>query len=247
MLFTSIVTYAAPQTPIDGIKDSKQLLLVIAPTWNDPVASLQRYQRDKNNQWTKVGEPIPVFVGKKGMAWGTPFQPNSNDPIKHEGDGKAPAGVFNIGDEFGFGPQKNKHMAYLQLTDTSFCADDINSTHYNQVIDISTVRPDWGPNTGELMGPHHQPLYEKGALVQYNSTGIVDKKLGGRGSCIFIHIWRHPPSEISTENGTAGCVAMEKANLEEVLNWLNSKKKPLIALFPQDPYNSVKKQWDLPI
>lgn len=235
MLIASLTTYASPA--LEKINNSNQLLLVRAPDWDATRAVLERYQRDENtHHWIRIGKPIPVVIGKKGMGWGTPFFPNSlSDPTKQEGDGKSPAGIFEIGSAFGFAsPSSLLKMPYLQLTDTSFCVDDENSSHYNQVIDTRTITRDWAPNTGEAM--RTQALYEKGAIIQYNTPNPIKH----RGSCIFMHIWRNAYS------GTAGCITMEKSNLELVLNWLDQTKNPLIALFPQNIYDNIKIQWKLP-
>jgi L,D-peptidoglycan transpeptidase YkuD (ErfK/YbiS/YcfS/YnhG family) len=46
----------------------------------------------------------------------------------------------------------------------------------------------------------------------------------GKGSSIFMHIWR------SAEKGTAGCVALAKPNLIQTMRWLNKDKKPMIKV-----------------
>src|SRR5437763_433597 len=62
----------------------------------------------------------------------------------------------------------------------------------------------------------------------------------GRGSCIFMHIWAGP------EKGTAGCTAMEQPNLEELMRWLDAKKRPLLAQLPEAEYARLRAAWKLP-
>jgi hypothetical protein len=39
---------------------------------------------------------------------------------------------------------------------------------------------------------------------------------------------------------------MEETNLSEVLNWLDAKQKPLIAILPVQVYSNIKAKWKLP-
>jgi len=220
------------------LNHSKQLIVVRSPGWNTLQGSLQRYQRiGLSNQWQPIGKTIPVVIGKNGMGWGINFSaPNSGGPIKIEGDGKSPAGIFSIDRAFGFSNQteKNIKLNYLPITNTTFCVDDQKSKYYNQVIDdISKItQPDW--HSGEQMST--VPHYKWGAIVQYN----MNHPETGRGSCIFMHIWTN------AETGTAGCIAMEEPNVKQVLAWLDPMQKPVIALLPETEYQKLQKKWDLP-
>ena len=45
------------------------------------------------------------MFGKNGLAWGKGIADNLDQrdgPVKHEGDGKAPAGIFKLGTAFGY-------------------------------------------------------------------------------------------------------------------------------------------------
>jgi L,D-peptidoglycan transpeptidase YkuD (ErfK/YbiS/YcfS/YnhG family) len=57
-------------------------------------------------------------------------------------------------------------------------------------------------------------------VVGYNTDPVV----AGRGSAIFLHIWKGPGQP------TAGCVAMEEADLERIVAWLDPDQKPQIIL-----------------
>jgi D-alanyl-D-alanine dipeptidase len=225
----------AATTPQTLVAQSQQLIIVSTPNWNSVAGEMQRFSRDSTKHaWHAVGKSVPVVIGKNGMGWDMHLK-NNNDqsPIKHEGDGLTPAGVYAIGPAFGFDEKNNNKLAYFPLTDASVCVDDVKSTYYNQLIEGSNVsKKDW--NSGEQM--RQVPNYKLGAVVQYNTKPIT----AGAGSCIFMHIWKSPTS------GTAGCIAMEEPNLLSTLNWLDAKKNPVIAIFPQQIYNNVKSKWKLP-
>src|SRR5262245_20559611 len=87
----------------DGVPaNCSQLIVAIAPDWDSMHGKLQRFERAKDD-WTAVSEPIPVLFGKHGLAWGTGIA-GQNEPGLHkkERDGRAPSGIFAIGEVFGY-------------------------------------------------------------------------------------------------------------------------------------------------
>jgi D-alanyl-D-alanine dipeptidase len=228
LFFYALIATAQPQ-PL--LEQSHQLLLVTTTNWHTLKGTLQRYQR-VNHQWQPIGHSIPVVIGKNGMGWGTAF--NFDGPIKVEGDNKSPAGIFAIGSAFGFASKNKTKLDYLPITSTTFCVDDQKSKYYNQVIPDTSKIPDKDWTSGEQM--QQVDVYKKGIIVQFN----INNKEIGRGSCIFMHIWRNE------NNGTAGCIAMEETNLSQLLNWLDPVKKPVIVLLPKGEYKKLQSEWVLP-
>jgi D-alanyl-D-alanine dipeptidase len=153
-----------------------------------------------------VGDPIPVVVGRNGIA-----------TDKHEGDGRAPAGIFPIGPAFGFAATASDlSLPYLPLLPTTECVDDPTSSRYNTIVDRTKVAAvDW--TSSEKM--RAVPQYQRGAVVRYNTPPSR-----GAGSCIFLHIWSAP------SHGTAGCTAMSAANLDLLLRWLDPSLNPRLAV-----------------
>ncbi len=223
----------------DPLKSSTQLLVVTTADWKAVQGKLERFERSgPHNKWRAVGDPVTVVVGKNGLGWGSGAVPASGqpgDPIKKEGDGKAPAGVFRLSTAFGYAPnpQSGWTMPYVPLTPSVECVDDTTSKFYNRVLDRSTVAPDW--NSSEHMRRDDE-LYRWGIVVDHNSDPIKP----GRGSCIFMHIWRRPGQ------GTVGCTAMPQEKLEAVLSWLNPKKSPMLVQLPDAEYKKMRKRWKLP-
>lgn len=204
--------------------------------------TLQKYERaNPHGKWTAVGKPFAVVVGKNGLGWGTGVAPapsqagDGSDPVKKEGDGKAPAGVFRLRTAFGYASERlsGSRMPYLNLTPSVECVDDTHSTFYNRVLDRGTVAADW--NSSEQM-LRKDELYRWGVVVDHNS----DPPAPGAGSCIFLHIWRGPGQ------GTVGCTAMPQEQIESLLGWLDPARAPLLVQLPAEQYKKLRSRWKLP-
>lgn len=229
---------------------STQMIVVTTSDWNAVEGRLQRYDRGTPREtWRPVGNSIPVVVGKSGLGWGIGVvatdNPNvrvASDPVKQEGDGRAPAGVFALGTAFGYAPHllPGSKMPYLQLTPSTECIDDVGSKHYNRVVERSAAAPDW--NSSEHMRSAGES-YRWGIVVNHNGTvsnANAHPPVPGGGSCIFLHIWK------SSEQGTVGCTAMSQIELETLLTWLDPKRKPLLVQLPVQEYSALIQRWRLP-
>jgi len=219
---------------------TEQLIVVITESFETSDASLFIFERESNKtKWSKISDEIPVIIGKNGIGWGKGLQKidYKSDPIKMEGDGKSPAGVFNLSVAFGFS-QKEKleelKMPYIQVIELTECIDDINSKFYNNIVynnQVDTI--DW--NSSEKMH-RADPWYRFGVVIDQNSTPITK----GSGSCIFLHNWSGPT------DSTVGCTAMAPAVMKKIMFWLDSSKNPVLAQLPKQRYMELKASWKLP-
>src|SRR5437660_167118 len=95
-LLLAIPLQARDKSPLAS---STQVVVVTTSDWNAAEGTLQRFERaGPEKKWRAVGEAFPVVVGKNGLGWGSGVMSTdkvraASDPIKKEGDGKAPAGV----------------------------------------------------------------------------------------------------------------------------------------------------------
>jgi D-alanyl-D-alanine dipeptidase len=242
LLFLLIASssYAGEPAPV---RASRQLVVVRTADWNAVEGTLQRYERKTaGKKWQAVGKPITIVVGKAGLAWGIGVVPTDelrasgeDDPIKKEGDGKAPAGIFRLSEAFGYASQEQPawKMPYVSLTSSVECVDDSKSRFYNRIVDRASVSPDW--NSSEHM-LRSDELYRWGVVVDHNANPPQAEG----GSCIFLHIWR------GRGQGTVGCTAMPREALESVLAWLDPLRKPLLVQMPKAEYERLKGKWRLP-
>jgi hypothetical protein len=257
--FLSLALTWAGSTPVlaqvgaDGFNafaQTTQIIVVTTPGWNAVDGRLQRYERaTPRDTWQPKGEPISIVVGKNGLGWGIgviasddPKIRLASDPVKREGDGKAPAGVFALGTAFGYASQPipGLKLPYLALTPSIECVDDMSSKYYNRVVDRATVTPDW--NSSEHMRNIAQ--YRWGIVVGLNgivAEGRASPTVPGAGSCVFLHIW------LGLGQGTTGCTAMPQSQLETLLTWLDPKQRPLLVQLPVSAYTRLINRWRLPL
>jgi D-alanyl-D-alanine dipeptidase len=231
--------HASTPTPSSiPLSSATQLVVVTTAGWDSTIGELRRFSRDDPySYWRAEGQPIPIVVGRTGLAWGVGFDSAAiaGEPHKHEGDGRSPAGVFPIDTAFGFAPgdsMRSLRLPYVTLTANTDCVDDTASIHYNTVVDKSAVPIDW--NSAEHMRNVGQ--YRLGAIIGYNAATPVK----GRGSCIFFHIWGGPRST------TVGCTAMEAGELERFIAWLDRRRQPIVVQVPASVYSRVRDKLGLP-
>ena len=224
----------AAESPLQG---SEQILLVLTDGWDAVNGTMQRLERaGANGPWRIAGAAVAVVVGRTGLAWGRGLIAPGSGPVKREGDGKAPAGVFRLSTVFGQSKEKPAgwQLPYRSLDDNVECVDDARSASYNRLTTRAAVAsPDW--SSSEKMW--QEPLYKWGVVVEQNAP--TPQPAGG--SCIFLHIWKGPG------RGTAGCTAMEESALTYTIGWLTPGRSPLLVQLPRAEYDRVRSAWGLPL
>ena len=222
------------------LANSRQVLLALADSWESQTAEVEMLERGRlGSPWHSVGFKSRVNLGRNGLGWGTGLHGFLEDPgpVKQEGDGKAPAGVFKISAIFGYSPAGSVpffHLPYIPIDSRTICVDDVQSAYYNLVLDGRVVSAvDW--NSSEQM-LRRDNLYKWGALVEHNP---MPRKFKG-GSCIFLHLWKGPSIP------TAGCTAFDEADLMGVLRWLRPEAGPVLVQLPRSAYLRLRAAWQLP-
>jgi L,D-peptidoglycan transpeptidase YkuD (ErfK/YbiS/YcfS/YnhG family) len=224
------------------LSQSRQLLVVKTPDWASRTAKLQRLARpNPAADWCLVGNPMPVSLGRNGLAWGIGRHQASGrpGPRKSEGDGCAPAGIFAISELFGAAGQESSFaralkLPYRQATDDLKCIDDPASVHYNRFVDLGKT-PDSGWISHEDMRRSDE-RYAVGAVIAHNTP----QPLAGAGSCIFLHVWA------AAGVPTAGCTAGALADITEICTWLDGAATPLLVQLPLAEYAHFRAAWALP-
>lgn len=226
-------------------QDATQMVLVTTADWNAPRGTLQRYQRaSADAAWQAVGNATDVTVGRNGAAWGLGLHEADTrtaaaDPVKREGDGRAPAGVFRIGTAFGYAAAARTALPYAAMDRDDWCVDVPASPLYNRIVDAKHVGdPAVAGSTEPMRRDLHaggDRRYALGFVIEHNAEARRD-----RGSCIFAHLWKAPGE------ATAGCTAMDAAAMAALVAWLDAARKPVFVLLPAAAYASVAQAWGLP-
>ena len=228
-----------PNSPLAGCH---QLLIARADNWTSTTGQLQRWARDSTlSGWQVVGPAIPVTFGRAGLAWGIGLHPEtgSSGTNKQEGDGRAPAGIFAIGELFGEAAPDSPfaralRLPYRHAMPDIKAIDDPASVYYNRIVDQRDIAaPDW--HSHEEMR-RADARYAVGAVIAHNAAPPVP----GAGSCIFLHVWQ------ATGRPTAGCTAGALSDISEICQWLDGAAAPLLVQLPQAEYQRFRKPWELP-
>ena len=233
------VKIASPPAIEPQYHASLQAVVVTTNGWDSFKGEARLFERkNAKSKWKAVADSFPVVVGQNGLGIDQtePWRKDANLPTKAEGDGRAPAGIIPLIFAFGRPEQpEDVRLAYTRLEEFTECVDDVDSSHYNTIVDRMKVGNfDW-KSSEKMLGVGEQ--YDLGVFVAYNSYPPVRS----RGSCIFLHIWKN------AETGTAGCTAMDRENLETLLKWLDPKKNPHLIQMPAETYASYQKIWNLPV
>ncbi|HVR82106.1 MAG TPA: hypothetical protein VHF02_08490 [Luteimonas sp.] len=219
---------------------ARQLVLVTIADWNADHGTLRSYSRSDGGEWHSAGPATAVVIGRAGSAWGIGLHdPRSDGPVKREGDGRSPAGVFAIGEAFGYAQTADTALPYAAMQASDYCIDVSGSPLYNRIVDADEVGADAVAGSTEPMRrdihADGDQRYRLGFVIEHNPQGKA-----AAGSCIFAHLWKSPTTS------TAGCTAMEPAAMQALLAWLDPKRQPVFVLLPDNEYVRLRAAWQLP-
>jgi len=143
------------------------------------------------------GARLPVSIGRSGIT-----------KSKHEGDGATPAGIHRIVGCL-YRPDRLPRAALprwaVPIRPFDLWCDDPDHQDYNQM-----VAAPFAGSAERLARP--DPMYDLVLVTDWNWPEAQP----GRGSAIFLHVWRRPGAP------TAGCIAMALSDLL----WLARQLKP---------------------
>ncbi|HET6804556.1 MAG TPA: hypothetical protein VFH59_03835 [Frateuria sp.] len=219
--------------------DARQMVVVTTPGWSVNHGTLRTYERTTAG-WKEVGAAAPVTIGKAGAGWGLGLNPPRHDgPVKHEGDLRSPAGVFDIGEAFGYATKADTAMPYRALSATDYCVDVSGSPQYNRIVDAKVVGEQAVEGSTEPMRRdihvNGDQRYRQGFVIEHNPQ---QRPQGG--SCIFAHLWKSPV------DATTGCTAMAPPLMHRLLGWLRPEAHPVFVLLPTPAYEKLQGAWHLP-
>ncbi|MEA5096944.1 MAG: hypothetical protein VB032_00200 [Burkholderiaceae bacterium] len=235
-------SWAAGQPATSPLAVSRQLVLVTAQEWNSTVAILRRFERtNQAARWKEIAAPIRVSLGRSGLGWGRGRHADIHQegPVKREGDGRAPAGVFALSALFGYAAPhslaaRTAKLPYWPATPDLQCVDDPLSGEYNRIVHRNLHhRIDWQSHEAMLRDDNQ---YAWGVVIAHNTDPTVPKA----GSCIFLHVWK------GENEPTEGCTAGSATDIAPVVLWLDAAAAPMLVQLPESEYLRLKPLWNLP-
>ena len=231
----SLLLWLVAASPVPA--ESRQMILSVSVGWEDARALLQAYERPSPDApWAAVGAPLEASLGRAGLGWGRGLHPPGLEgPDKREGDGRSPAGVFDLRLLTGYAKAApaGARLPYRQATATLRCVDDPRSLRYNQLADEGREKKDW--SSAEDMR-RKDDLYRLVVWVGHNDAPVVP----GGGSCIFLHLRER------LDATTSGCTAFEPEPMERLLRWLAPPARPVLVQLPDVEYRRRAAAWGLP-
>ncbi|QSZ41021.1 L,D-transpeptidase family protein [Sulfurimonas aquatica] len=203
-----------------SLYSSQQIVLVVSNDFNSSKAKLECFENNKT-----MFPIIDVNIGKNGLGWGIgkeSLHKVNNEPIKMEGDKKAPAGIFKLTDIFGYSHGSNYSLPYLFTSKNLICVDDSDSPFYNQIVEMQ------GDEKSFEYMKRSDAQYELGVVVAHNNQAIPK-----HGSCIFLHVQK------GDNEGTAGCTSMKLKDLKKITHWLKKEKNPILIQIPKSSREEI--------
>lgn len=220
-------------------RETSQAIVGVASDWDSSHVKLHLYEKDGRGAWALAAQPWKGRLGASGLAWGRGLHPlPAGGKLKKEGDRRAPAGVFTLGDAWGYAAQSYYHpqLRYLQITTRDLWVEDVSSARYNQHIRLDREpKTTWEKKQQMRQGDAAHSLK---LFINHNAGPQI---VPGGGSSIFFHIWRGGGSK-----ATFGCTTMAPEQLEKMLKWLNPQRSPVYILLPQQEYAAKRLEWKLP-
>ena len=223
LLFSLFPNFAQAQSCPAPLNAARKLVLVTADTMTSTTAGLQTFTRaNPAAPWRPVSGPVTALIGHNGVGWAHAFRAfaQNGEPVKVDGDKRAPAGFYRIGPSFGFA--RSARPGYLHIGDGMTCIDDPASPAYNTIT--SRAKVGWKVH-GENMW--RVPEYRRGLLVDYPT----DRKARA-GSCIFIHV------RLPRATGTSGCVSLPEPQVEALQGF--AQNGAVLAILPRQALDRFK-------
>ena len=208
------------------VGEASQVIVVTAPAWSSTTGTLQAFQRRTDGTWEAVIAPTPARLGWGGLVLAAQ---------RHQGSGTTPAGTFALVSAFGRQPDPGTGLPYLHVDrNDAWPYNPADPATYNVLQTANRPWRGYGGYVEHLWAKG--PQYDYAAVLDYNlpagpvvtgADGVrrvsepADTRAGGG---IFLHVTKG--------QSTAGCVAIPRDTMRQVLRWLDSARHPVIVIGP---------------
>lgn len=199
------------------------MIVVEAPRWSSTEGTLTAFERT-DGSWQVVQPTVRAQLGYGGLVRGD---------RRRQGTGTVPTGVYGILSGFGREPDPETDLDYIQV-------DRNDAWTYNPRVPSTYNVFQTADRSWKSYGGYVEDLWDMG--MQYDYVAILDYNLPegpirtgangvrrsssppdtSRGGGIFLHV--------DNGNKTAGCIAVSKPVMRDLMRWLDPAKDPVIVI-----------------
>lgn len=164
---------------------TNQLIVVAA---NGTSATISMHVKDEKGNWTQILS-TNGFVGRDGVGQASEYSACT------------PQGVWGFCQAFGNAPNPGTGLSYIQVDDSYYWVDDVNSAYYNKFVSTREVTTDW--NSAEHITACGS-AYNYVLALDYNAACVP-----GSGSAFFLHCSEGKP--------TSGCISVPENTMIQIM------------------------------
>jgi L,D-peptidoglycan transpeptidase YkuD (ErfK/YbiS/YcfS/YnhG family) len=199
---------SAAQLPLGYPTGSaRQAVTVVASARSDTQGTVQAWRRVSGG-WRRVGPAVPAWLGSDGMT------PHPSEQLS-----ATPMGSYSLTRAFGYAGNPGTALNYTQTTPADWWISEPGPM-YNSLQHCSSGCPFTKGDPNEHLY-YTRPYYAYAAVIDYNTADAGPVRQGA-GSAFFLHVAVGAP--------TAGCVAIDQAQLVRILRWLRPADHPRILI-----------------
>jgi L,D-peptidoglycan transpeptidase YkuD (ErfK/YbiS/YcfS/YnhG family) len=208
--------------------DVKQMITVSARSWDAEHARLKAWRRAGDGSWTLARGPVPVVIGYNGWV---------RAAEREQSTGTTPAGRFAIPYAFGRKPDPGAHLRYRRVDGNDWWPyERRDPATYNVYQKHKANRTHWRPGKAEHLDSYTKQ-YGYALVVGFNLPKGVSyspqrrqwvarqRADVDRGGGIFLHV--------RGDGTTAGCVAMSRANMRWLVQWVRPRAHAQVVMGPR--------------
>ncbi|WP_218938357.1 L,D-transpeptidase family protein [Modestobacter altitudinis] len=190
--------------PLGVTPPGNQVITVVAPSAGSSTATVTAWQRGPGG-WSAVLGPVPARVGSAGVG------------AASESSTRTPAGTFSLTTAFGRAGNPGTALPYRVVDRSDWWVSDTGSPLYNAPARCAPGTCPFDERAGENLYAAGA-VYDNAVVIDYNRAPVVR----GAGSAFFLHI--------SNGGATAGCVAVDRGVLQQLMRWLDPNAAPVISI-----------------